>query len=89
MRAMKVTPHVARNINTQRGSNIDGRTTRHAGYEISQVIRERIEEASGWIKTVGGMARTLHRGLDRVGWTLQWRATAYDLVRLSKLLATP
>jgi len=89
MRAMKVTPHVARNINAQRGSNIDARTTRHAGYEISQVIRKRIEEANGWIKVVGGMARTLHRGVDRVGWMFQLRAAAYDLVRLPKLLATP
>jgi transposase len=89
MRAMNVTPHVARNINAHRGSNIDGRTTRHAGYEISQVIRKRIEEANGWIKTVGGMARTLHRGVDRVAWMFQLRATAYDLVRLPKLLATP
>jgi transposase len=89
MRAMKVTPHVARNINAHRGSNIDARTTRHAGYEISQVIRKRIEEANGWIKVVGGMARTLHRGVDRVGWMFQLRAAAYDLVRLPKLLATP
>jgi transposase len=89
MRAMKVTPHVARNVNAHRGSNIDGRTTRHAGYEISQVIRKRIEEANGWIKIVTGMARTLHRGVDRVAWTFQLRAAAYDLVRLPKLLATP
>jgi transposase len=88
-RAMKVTPHVAQNISAHRGSNIDARTTRHAGYEISQVIRKRIEEANGWIKTVAGMARTLHRGVDRVGWMFQLRAAAYDLVRLPKLLATP
>lgn len=57
--------------------------------EISQVIRKRIEEANGWIKIVGVMARTLHRSVDRVGWMFQLRATAYDLVRLPKLLATP
>ncbi len=89
MRAMKVTPHVAQNISAHRGSNIDARTTRHSGYEISQLIRKRIEEANGWIKTVGGMARTLHRGVDRVDWIFQLRATAYDLVRLPKLLAIP
>ena len=50
-------PHVAQNITTHRGSNIDGRTTRHQGYRISQVIRKRIEEANGWIKTVGGHGR--------------------------------
>jgi transposase len=88
LRAMKVTPHVAQNITAYRGSNIDGRTTRHAGYEISQTIRKRIEEANGWIKIVGGMARTLHRGLDRVAETFRLKASAYNLVRLPKLLAT-
>jgi hypothetical protein len=87
-RAMGVTPHVAQNITVRRRSAIDGRTTRHPGYEISQVIRKRIEEANGWIKTVAGMARTLHRGLDRVGWMFQMRAAAYNLIRLPKLLAT-
>ena len=62
-RAAGVTPHVAQNIKAQRGSNIDGRTTRHAGYRISQVIRKRIEEANGWIKEVGGMAQTKLRGV--------------------------
>ncbi len=79
----------AQNINAHRGSNIDAPTTRHAGYEISQVIRKRIEEANGWIKTVAGMARTVHRGVDRVGWMFQLRVIAYDLVRLPKLIATP
>ena len=88
-RAMRVTPHVAQNITAHRGSAIDGRTTRHPGYGISQIIRKRIEEANGWIKIVAGMARTLHRGLDRVGWMFQLRAAAYNLVRLPKLLATP
>ena len=88
LRAMKVTPHVAMNITEYRGSNIDGRTTRHAGYEISQTIRKRIEEANGWIKTTGGMARTLHRGLARVSEAFRLRVVAYDLVRLPKLLAT-
>ena len=88
LRAMKVTPHVARNITAHRGSNIDGRTTRHAGYEISQTIRKRIEEANGWIKSVGGMARTLHRGLDRVAESFRLEASAYNLVRLPNLLAT-
>jgi transposase len=89
LRAMTVTPHVAQNITAYRGSNIDGRTTRHIGYEISQVIRKRIEEGNGWIKTTGEMARTLLRGVDRVAWMFQWRASAYDLIRLPRLLATP
>jgi Transposase DDE domain len=54
-RAAGVTPHVAQNINAHRRSNIDRRTTRHARYRFSQVVRKRIEEANGWTKEVGGM----------------------------------
>jgi len=88
LRAINVTPHVAQNITERRGSNIDARTTRHAGYRISQVIRKRIEEANGWIKQVGGLAQTLHRGVERVGLAFCLRAAAYNLVRLPNLLAT-
>ena len=87
-RAMKVTPHVAQNINAQRGSNIDNRTTRHPGCGISQVIRERIEEANGWLKTVAGMDRAPFRGTPRMGWMFTFRSAAYNLVRLPRLLAT-
>jgi transposase len=82
------TLNVAQNITVHRGSNIDGRTTRHAGYRISQVIRNRIEEANGWIKEVGGMALTKFRGLTRVGWMFTLKAAAYNLIRLPRLLAT-
>lgn len=88
MRALGVTPHVAQNINAHRGSNIDARTTRHAGYAVSQVIRKRIEEANGWIKCVAGMEQTKHRGLARVGWMFQFKAAAYNLIRLPKLMPT-
>jgi transposase len=88
LREINVTPHVAQNISGHRGSNIDGRTTRHPGYRISQVIRKRIEEANAWIKSVAGMAQTKHRGLLRVRWMFQLRAVAYDLIRLPKLLAS-
>jgi transposase len=87
-RELNVTPHVAQNITAHRGSNIDVRTTRHAGYRISQVIRKRIEEANGWIKEVGGMAQTKFRGLARVGWMFTLKAAAYNLIRLPRLLAT-
>lgn len=87
-RAAGVTPHVAQNITAQRGSNIDGRTTRHAGYRISQVIRKRIEEANGWIKEVGGMAQTKLRGVKSVEWMFVFKAAAYNLVRLPRLLVT-
>ena len=88
MRELGVTPHVAQNINAHRGSNIDARTTRHAGYAVSQVIRKRIEEANGWIKCVAEMEQTKHRGLARVGWMFLLKAAAYNLVRLPKLIPT-
>jgi transposase len=88
MRELGVTPHVAQNINAHRGSNIDARTTRHAAYRASQVVRKRIEEANGWIKCVAGMEQTRHRGLARVGWMFQFTAAAYNLVRLPKLMPT-
>ena len=87
-RDMNVTPHVAQNITTHRGSNIDARTTRHDGYRASQVIRKRIEEANGWIKMVGGIAQTKLRGLDRVDMMFTFKAAAYNLIRLPRLLAT-
>jgi hypothetical protein len=79
---------MAQNITERRGSNIDARTTRHAGYRISQGIRKRIEEANGWIKQVGGLAQILHRGAERVGLAFRLRAAAYNLARLPNLLAT-
>ncbi len=84
LRSMKVTPHVAQNT-SGRSSAIDGRTTRHGGYAVSQRIRKRIEEAFGWIKTVAGQEKTKFRGRDRVGWAFTFAAAAYNLVRLPKL----
>jgi len=86
LRSMNVTPHVAQNTNG-RASAIDGRTTRHAGYAVSQRIRKRIEEVFGWTKEVGRQARTKFRGCDRVGWAFTFAAAAYNLARLPKLLA--
>ena len=85
-RHLGVTPHVAQNTSGRR-SAIDGRTTRHGGYEVSQRVRKRIEEVFGWIKTVGGLRKTRHRGTARVGWMFTLVAAAYNLVRLPKLLA--
>jgi transposase len=84
LRERQVTPHVAQN-DTNRRSAIDGRTTRHPGYAISQRIRKRVEEIFGWMKTVGGFRRTRYRGLDRTGLAGYLVATAYNLVRLSRL----
>ena len=86
LRSMNVTPHVAQNT-SGRSSAIDGRTTRHGGYAVSQCIRKRIEEAFGWIKMVAGQEKTRFRGVRRVGWAFTFAAAAYDLVRLPKLLA--
>ena len=86
MREHQVTPHVAQNQTSRRRSAIDGRTTRHAGYAVSQRIRKRVEEIFGWMKTVGGFRRTRYRGLDRTGLAGFLVGTAYNLVRLSKLL---
>jgi transposase len=86
LRSMNVTPHVAQNVSRRR-SAIDGRTTRHPGYAVSQRIRKRIEEAFGWIKTIAGQEKTKFRGLDRVGWAFTFAAAAYNLVRLPKLMA--
>jgi transposase len=85
LRQRRVTPHVARKA---RHSAIDGRTTRHAGYAVSQTCRKKIEEPFGWAKTVGDMAHTMYRGLDRVraGFTLTMAAC--NLARLPRLLAT-
>ena len=88
-REENVTPHVAQNITTTRGSRIDGRTTRHAGYAVSLRIRKRIEEGFGWIKEVAGLAQVKLRGLARVDSAFIFGLAAYNLLRLPKLLAPP
>ncbi len=80
------TPHVSQN-DTNRRSAIDARTTRHSGYRISTIQRKRIEEPFGWMKTVGGLRKTRHRGRGLVEWFFVLTATAYNLVRIPKLLA--
>jgi transposase len=86
LRDKAVTPHVAQNTSARR-SAIDGRTTRHPGYAISQRIRKRVEEAFGWAKTVAGLRKMRHRGLPKVDWQFTLAMAAYDLIRLPKLLA--
>ena len=84
MRRACVTPHVAQKA---RHSAIDGRTTRHEGYGLSIKHRKRIEEAFGWAKTVGGMAQTVYRGIERVRSRFILTMAANNLARLPKLLA--
>jgi transposase len=81
-RRMAVTPHVARK---QKYSAIDGRTTRHAGYTVSQKLRKRVEEIFGWEKTVGGLRKLRYRGLAKVAHVVTFTAAAYNLVRMAKL----
>jgi transposase len=80
------TPHVSQN-NLNRRSAIDARTTRHPGYRISTIKRKRIEEPFGWMKTVGGLRKTRHRGRGLVEWFFVLTAVAYNLIRVPKLLA--
>jgi transposase len=87
VRACNTTPHVAQNIHaTHPDSAVDGRTTRHAGYEVSQVKRKLVEEGFGWGKTIGGLRKLHHRGTETVGWVFAFTYAAYDLVRMRTLI---
>lgn len=86
IRSLRVTPHVAQNLNRSGGSAIDGRTTRHPGYVVSQRIRKRVEEPFGWAKQIGGFRQTKHRGLARVRQEYLKVMTAYNMVRIKNLL---
>ena len=85
LRQMAVTPHVAQNT-TNRRSAIDRRTTRHPGYAVSQRKRKLVEQAFGWMKTVGGLRKLRHRGGPLVNWIFTFSAAAYNIVRLRRLL---
>ncbi|MDD5094950.1 MAG: transposase [Dehalococcoidia bacterium] len=80
-REMNITPHVSR----RQTSIVDGRTTRHAGYLISQRIRKRVEEIFGWVKTVGGGRKLRYKGVQRNQLWWEFTAAAYNLLRIAKL----
>src|SRR5580700_435840 len=84
-RNLKVTPHVAQNLERPGGSAIDGRTTQHVGYAISQRKRKRVEECFGWLKTIALLRKVRHRGIFKLGWVFTFAAAAYNLVRLRNL----
>jgi transposase len=86
LRRMNITPHVAQN-NTNRSSAIDQRTTRHAGYEVSQRKRKRVEQSFGWMKMVGMLRKVKLRGVEKVGWLFTFTGAAYNLCRLRNLMA--
>lgn len=83
LRESRATPHVAQN-DTNRSSAIDGRTTTHEGYSLSQKVRKRVEEVYGWTKTVGGMRKTRFVGRVKVEAQHIFTSTAYNLVRMRK-----
>jgi IS5 family transposase len=84
-RNLKVTPHVAQNLERPGGSAIDARTTQHPGYAVSQRKRKRIGECFGWLKTIALMRKVRHRGIFKLGWVFTFAATAYNLVRMLNL----
>jgi transposase len=86
-RNLGVTPHVAQNHKRPGGSAIDARTTRHAGYAVSQRKRKRIEECFGWLKTIALMRKVRHRGVCKVHWIFTLACAAYNLVRMRNLAA--
>jgi transposase len=86
MRELNVTPHVTQNTTKKgRRSSIDGRTTRHNSYAVSQKFRKRIEEVFGWLKTVGLFRKTRYRGVRKIDWHFTLAVTAYNLVRMRNL----
>jgi transposase len=87
LREMQVRPHVTQNLNRRGGSAIDGRTTRHTGYQISQQKRPLIERAFGWMKSIGGIRKVKLRGLLKVDWLFLMNAAAFNLWRIPKLKA--
>jgi Transposase DDE domain len=94
LRGRSVTPHIAidghlSKTGKPRKTAVDGRTTRHLGYDISQRCRKRIEEVFGWIKGSAGLAKVKLRGRDRVDAAFTLALVAYNLVRLPKLLTVP
>ena len=87
-RQRRTTPHVASHTTRWGGSALDGRTTRHAGYAASQIVRKRIEEHFGWGKTIGRIRQTVYRGIKRVDQQFKLTMTASNIVRLARILVS-
>ena len=86
-RNLHMTPQVAQNVARRGGSAIDGRTTHHASYRLSQKKRKRIEECFGWLKTIALLRQVRHRGTLKVDWIFTFACAAYNLVRMRNLMA--
>lgn len=82
MRSMEATPHVAKTVR----SRLDGRTTRHEGYAVSQRRRKMTEERIGWMKVIGLLRKLRHRGKEKVGWIFTFTAASCNLVMMERLL---
>jgi hypothetical protein len=87
LRELNITPHVA--AKKAGWTSLDGRTTRHPGYAISQLKRKRVEEIFGWLKTVAVLRKTRHRGKRKVGWVFLFALATYNLVRIRNLTWEP
>lgn len=85
VREMGITPHVAQNDARRGGSAIDARTTRHAGYAVSQKKRKLVEQAFGWMKTIGLLRKVKLRGIDKISGWFTFVGAAYNLMRLRRL----
>ena len=84
VRELRVTPHVSQNTANRR-STIDGRTTRHPGYQISLSKRWLVEKPFGWLKQIGPLKKVKLRGLAKVGWMFLFSCAAFNLLRIPKL----
>jgi transposase/IS5 family transposase len=85
LRKADVVPHVAQNEHARKRSSIDGRTTRHASYRLSQRLRKRVEEVFGWGKTIGGLRKTRYKGVERSGFWVTLSLATYNLLRIARL----
>ncbi len=84
LREMEITPHIAQK---KGGKSVDGRTTRHEGYEISMRKRKRIEEIFGWGKTVGLIRKAKVRGKAKIEWLFTMTIAVFNLVRMRNMEA--
>jgi transposase len=89
VREMHVTPHVSQNLKRSGGSALDARTTRHDGYGQSQACRPRVERPFGWMKTIAWIRKVKLRGLPNVDWLFVFASAAFNLRRLTTLMAAP
>jgi transposase len=90
LRSQGITPHVAQNVNQRRHTTyVDGRATRHDGYEVSLRKRKLVEEIFGWLKTIGLIRRPHFRGKRKIRFVFTFALAVYNLLRISNLTLEP